>query len=66
MKTDRPLDDEVTVDRQGVRFGPYCWVSHNAITGRPPSRLAGSKVVAQQYMAWVEARLKAQEGREDG
>lgn len=52
-------DDEVTVTREGVRFGPYCWIAHEAISPAEQARLGS--IVAVQYRAWVNARLGGQE-----
>lgn len=46
----------VAVDRQGVRFGPNCWVSHEKIMGTSAEHLnKRSSITHKAYMEWVDA-----------
>jgi hypothetical protein len=49
---------EIKVSAQGVSFGPNCWISHEQITGMSAAELnARKRIVAKNYMAWVDAAL---------
>jgi hypothetical protein len=57
----------VVVSKQGVRFGPNCWISHEQITSRTAEELnAGAGIIAREYMQWVSENMAAAPQREGG
>ncbi len=58
IETDKP-EAVVHVDSQGVRFGAFCWISHERITGRDADALNSGKggLAAVQYMKWLNKYL---------
>lgn len=55
----------VTVSHDGVQFGPYCFISHEQITGHAASVLNEAAegrggVIAMQYMRWLNTATPLQ------
>lgn len=49
-----PSDQPVTVDKEGVRFGKWCWISHEKITGCEAALIPAKH---KQYYEWFLANL---------
>ena len=53
-----PRDLAVTVDKQGVAFGKWCWFSHETITGLPADKIP-TGIIGKKYWEWCQAMLAA-------
>ncbi len=55
----RVAEAGITVTKQGIAFGPHCWVSHEKISGCSAEALNAGNcgVTARAYMNWLQTQL---------